>query len=238
MAFQAIALGLSAASTVKGIFGSRKSARKQRRLLRRQIALQEGSLEFAKDQFEIFRPVIQQVSDFFTSVPIEDIVSGKVLSPETRAAVGAFQEASQAQEEQLEADLAQRGISDDVAGQVVRGQFAVEQARNLSDIVNRNISKSLDRRIAFGSGAIQAAGQVQGATNRLSRVISGQARTLGADAAAGASSAAASAGTLFDLLARNDRETPLLVESDRDTIAANESRPITDIPTRLSEVRG
>jgi hypothetical protein len=133
----------------------------------------------------------------------------------------------------LNASLAQRGISNDVAGAAVRGQFGLQQARQLSDIRNQSNLNALDQRLRFAQGGQSASIGVQQASQTLSGTLQRQAQIQGQAANQALGAAASGASTLAQLLNRSGSNNQIIDAQDQNLIEDNEQEAFRRPPSLL-----
>jgi len=197
MPIGALGAALGVGSAVSGFFGSRKAEKESRKSRRSAEAIQAKGLELVRQTFDQFKPLIQDTTDFFRSVSLDDIASGRVVSPEGRAAIRAVNEAQNTVDRQTQVDLARRGISSDVAGAAIQAQQRGERVSRLADVVDRTSQRAIDRRVNFANTGL---GLLGSQVNQLN-TIAGSQFARAANAGQVANQAAAGAGSGLGLLA-------------------------------------
>jgi len=141
-----LAAGTSAVVAFTGADASADEAKKARE---QAAKLSKEALEFAREVYAEFQPVIQQTTDFFTNTTIDDLVSGRVLTPGAAAATVSFNRASKDVERRIKENLAKRGIANSTAGASVLAEFGVARARGVADIAGQGVERDINRRIAL-----------------------------------------------------------------------------------------
>ncbi len=169
-----ISLGISAASTISGIIGGRKAEKRAQKSRKAAEALGAESLHLARGQFDQFRPIILDTTDFFSSTSLDDITSGRVLAPEGRAAMRALNQVQADRARVSDLDLARRGISNDLAGAAIRSQQRGQGALAAANIVDRSTQRAVNRRLLLTQSGLAAGRNLQGALGQQQANLLGQ----------------------------------------------------------------
>jgi len=134
MALEALVIaGSSLISSALGASAGKSSAKKLARAIKEQAAVQREALQFAKDQFEPFRAIIGQFTDFFAEVPLSEIASGRVLARAAEPAISDINKLAEIQRDQFARQAGRRGLGAG-SGVLGPGERQIERQRG-QDIV-------------------------------------------------------------------------------------------------------
>jgi hypothetical protein len=181
---QIVGAGFSIAGGRKSAREARRARREQRQFQQQALKVAKGSLAFAQDQFDLFRPALEQARDFFNENTLEDIASGRVISQQTERQVEAFRAGQEQTLSEVERGLARRGIADQPLAELIRGQLGQSGARTVSNILATGAERDISRQLDFSRQGLPAAAGVQGGQQFLSQLLTGAAGAAGQRATA------------------------------------------------------
>jgi len=162
-------------SALVGGSDSDANTRRSEEAAKRSAKVQEDALAFAKEQFKLFRPIIKNTTRFFSNIPIDDIVSGRVLSKRAEFLSAQADRAGQDRLRRVDAELARRGISNDAAGQIFRSQVGRDVDQQKNAIRAADIDNTMNRlfdlsRVGVNQGQFTTSSGIQA-----SKILSNQA---------------------------------------------------------------
>jgi len=199
MAATAVAAGAGIAGSILSSRESKKNRKSAEKQAQAAVDQAKTELDFAKEQFKLFQPVIRNFTNFFEEVPLEDITSGRVVATGAQQAINSLNVGAEDARRRLDADLARRGVSADDAGQAIRSEFELGLVGQKAAIQNAAVQDEINNRlqlVGLGVGqvpSVLSAGQ--GVTNAL-QSNSNRLATLAAQDSALAQQSASSAAQL------------------------------------------
>ena len=229
MAFTAVLGGIGA---VAGLLGSSSASKEANKLAKRSIKLQEQSLAMAKQQFELFLPVIKDTADFYSRVPLEDIVSGRVLTTEGRAALERLGQAEFGLSKLTEQNLARRGIQSDFGSVALANQIRLGNRQARSRAVSESVQAEIQNRLNATNTGLNIGQSVLNQQNQLAGSLSQQAGQQQQIAAQSAQAAGAGLATLATSL--DQRPTSQLGNVVEDSTSNRFTPTPTNQPNTLS----
>lgn len=177
-----VAGGLSGAGALASFSSGRKSAREVKRSRKAAQQIAEGGLQFAREVFSHFKPVIEQLGNFFADTDINDVISGKVVSPQTQTEITAANTSFREQDRDIAENLASRGLGDQDSGQLIAANLRTPRAQIKSDIIGAGVERDLNQRQAFANLGVNVSRSVSEETQNLAQSLLGNARRSSASA--------------------------------------------------------
>jgi len=163
------------AGAVIGARGASAAGRAGERAQASAAAAARDQLEFAKQQFELFEPVIRQFGAFFTDVPLEEIVSGRVIARAAEPAIEDINRLTEIGIERATRELGRRGLL--TSGVGLASLREIEQGR-ISDIASvREAARrqEFEDRFRFATIGVGLQPQVGAASSALQQTLTGAA---------------------------------------------------------------
>jgi len=199
-------------------FGSLFGSSKSEKTAKRAVAIQQENLEMARAQAKLFQPLFKQFSNLYTDVTLDDITSGRVVSPSTASVIADIQRTTKSQASSLDESLSRSNVPDSAA-EIIRQNLFTESRRDINRAKALGRDAEVQNRLGFlnfgreaNQSAISAGNTAASALFNLSGIqaeneaaegallgdIAGSAAFLGATALfPGAAPAAAAASPLL-----------------------------------------
>ena len=209
------ALGASSSSKASKAAGGSKT-------LNRLASIREQErLDLAKDQYELFRPLLSDFGGFFKTNSVDDLLSGRVF--DNARAANAISNLNRSFDNVLtsqERSLARRGISNSAGAQVLRNDINQSRARGIGDAIEGIKQQGIDNRLRFlgfgqnaGSNVLSAAGSVANNLQNQSLQLAAQANQHSANATQSFNNAGASLADLIRLIPNGSARTQISGDS-------------------------
>lgn len=160
---------------ISGARGASQAGRAAERAGAAATAAARDQLEFAKQQFEIFEPVIRQFGAFFTDVPLEEIVSGRVIARAAEPAIADINRLTEIGIERATRELGRRGLLTSGVGLASLREIEAGRISGIASVREAARRQEFEDRFRFATLGVGLQPQVGAAAAGVQQALTGVA---------------------------------------------------------------